>query len=387
MRPCRAVPPARRRARARAPSPFPMGTMIPCSCPVVLAWMPLPLVWQCHEHILHGGHELAGGGSTEPRAADAFPDEPRRPDRGPPAPRRWDHWQGWLRRMHGDHRSPRARQVSLRARGAAVGGLGCHRGRSVLRPRVSLLPRVGADEVVQAGAALAVIVRHDGQAIAPVLLVGDRAVSRALKVFRTPSPIRASRCSPFSGPGPFPDVQNRIDDLVEADVLRGGVGPCIGGPDGVAMEAQEQVEAIEVTCAPVRLAAADDGLELLRGYRLQGIRHDGDGAIVEDGFVGAAHGSGRDGVPVVASTFRAAKILSQLALTWTRRFAYSSSLRIGPMRPKENAMPSSEGAAQMVLAVSVMVGSSMGMPVTVAPMSMVVLLAAPALEARASCSL
>ena len=87
--------------------------------------------------------------------------------------------------------------------------------------------------------------------------------------------------------------------------------------------------------------------------------HDGDGAIVEDGFVGAAHGSGRDGVPVVASTFRAAKILSQLALTWTRRFAYSSSLRIGPMRPKENAMPSSEGAAQMVLAVSVMVGSSM----------------------------
>jgi len=129
--------------RARAPSPFPMGTMIPCSCPVVLAWMPLPLVWQCHEHILHGGHELAGGGSTEPRAADAFPDEPRRPDRGPPAPRRWDHWQGWLRRMHGDHRSPRARQVSLRARGAAVGGLGCHRGRSVLRPRVSLLPRVG----------------------------------------------------------------------------------------------------------------------------------------------------------------------------------------------------------------------------------------------------
>jgi len=92
-------------------------------------------------------------------------------------------------------------------------------------------------------------------------------------------------------------------------------------------------------------------------------------------------------VPVVASTFRAAKILSQLALTWTRRFAYSSSLRIGPMRPKENAMPSSEGAAQMVLAVSVMVGSSMGMPVTVAPMSMVVLLAAPALEARASCSL
>jgi len=102
-----------------------------------------------------------------------------------------------------------------------------------------------------------------------------------------------------------------------------------------------------------------------RGYRLQEIRHDGDGAIVEDGFVGAAHGSGRDGVPVVASTFRAAKILSQLALTWTRRFAYSSSLRIGPMRPKENAMPSSEGAARMVLAVSVMVGSSMGMPVTV----------------------
>jgi len=50
-------------------------------------------------------------------------------------------------------------------------------------------------------------------------------------------------------------------------------------------------------------------------------------------------------------------------------------------------MPSSEGTARMVLAVSAMLGSSMGMPVTVAPMSMVVLLAAPALEARATCSL
>jgi len=62
------------------------------------------------------------GPRTFPRAS------PGGQTKGPPIPRGRGHWQGRRLRKHGDHRSPRARQVFLRARGAAAGGLGCGRG-------------------------------------------------------------------------------------------------------------------------------------------------------------------------------------------------------------------------------------------------------------------
>jgi len=180
MRPCRAVPPARRRARVRAPSPSRTGAMIPCSCPAVPAWMPLPLVWQCHEHILHGGHEFAGGGSTAPRATDASPGEPRRLDGGlsnpkapgplarPPASDAWRPSLPLARVRCSCTRGERPREGLAAA--VAV--------EKRCRPRFPwtaplppwavcpssqglLLPLVGADEVAQAGAALADDVEGD----------------------------------------------------------------------------------------------------------------------------------------------------------------------------------------------------------------------------------